>query len=161
MIDPAQPGGQQHLAVMSSHEATQAFGTAGSLELQVRYVGDTLDEGGGGMRRCYRYQVDDTSSSDGPAVGNDLYSGVGAPVDARAALATLVAFVSAAGEAYGHTMRGGESENRYLFRRGIAEAAYTNSDELQVLALDLEQSTFTDRRSSAGCPTPRPDAPSL
>jgi hypothetical protein len=147
---------------MSTYEATQAFGTAGSLELHVRYAGDTLDEGGGGVRRCYRYHVEDTSSPDGPVVGTDLHSGVGAPVDPRAALATLAAFVSAAGEAYGHTMCGGESDNRYLFRRGIAEAAYMNSDELQLLALDLEQSTSTDRRSpGVGPPTPRPDAPSL
>ncbi|MER7604704.1 hypothetical protein [Nocardioides sp. NPDC127503] len=144
---------------MKTSTNERASGTAGSLHLQVRYIGDSPEEGGG-FRRSYRYQINDTDSPDGPVVGTDLYSGVGAPVDARAALATLVAFVSAAGEAYGHTMRGGQSENQHLFRRGIAEAAYMNSDELQVLAMDLEQlstrSAQADTRS-----TPRPDTPTL
>lgn len=144
---------------MNTSATERASGTAGSLHLQVRYVGDSPEEGGG-FRRSYRYQFNDTDSPDGPVVGTDLYSGVGAPVDARAALATLVAFVSAAGEAYGHTMRGGQSENQHLFRRGIAEAAYMNSDELQALAMDLEQLTSRSAHANTRS-SPRPDTPIL
>lgn len=131
---------------MNAPTTDRASGSAGSLHLSVRYIGDSPDEDGG-VRRCYRYQVDDTASPDGPVIGTDLYSGVRAPVDAHAALATLVSFVSAAGEAYGHTMRGGQSENQHLFRRGVAEAAYMNSNELQVLAMDLEHLASRDRHT--------------
>lgn len=144
---------------MNSSGTVRASGTAGTLHLSVRYTSDSPDDGGG-IRRCYRYQVDDTNSPDGPVIGTDLYSGVGAPVDARAALATLVAFVSAAGEAYGHTVRGGQSENQHLFRRGVAEAAYLNSDELQVLAMDLERLTSRAGRDNER-PSAQRDSPTL
>lgn len=144
---------------MNNSSTDRASGTAGSLHLSVRYISDSPDEGGG-IRRCYRYQIDDTDSPDGPVIGTDLYSGVGAPVDARAALATLVSFVSAAGDAYGHTMHGGQSENQHLFRRGVAEAAYLNSDELQVLAMDLEHLTSRAGRDSERPSTQR-DSPTL
>lgn len=144
---------------MNNSSTDQASGTAGSLHLSVRYIGDSPDEGGG-VRRSYRYLIDDTDSPDGPVIGTDLYSGVGAPVDARAALATLVSFVSAAGEAYGHTMRGGQSENQHLFRRGAAEAAYLNSDELQVLAMDLEHLASRDRHANER-PSAQRDTPTL
>lgn len=144
---------------MNTSSTDHASGTAGSLHLQVRYIGDSPEEGGG-LRRCYRYEVDDTDSPDGPVIGTDLYSGVGAPVDAHAALATLVSFVSAAGEAFGHTMRGGQSENQHLFQRGVAEAAYMNSDELQVLAMDLEDRASRARRANER-PSAQRDTPSL
>lgn len=144
---------------MNNSHADRASGTAGSLQLNVSYLADSPDEDGG-VRRCYRYQVDDTDSPDGPVIGTDLYSGVGAPVDAHAALATLVAFLAAAGETYGHTMRGGQAENQHLFRRGVAEAAYMNSDELQVLAMDLEHRAVRDHRTSKQRST-QPDTPTL
>lgn len=144
---------------MNTPSTDRASGTAGSLHLHVRHIGDSPDEGGG-LRRRYRYQIDNADSADGPVIGTDLYSGVGAPVDAHAALATLVSFVSAAGEAYGHTMRGGQSENQHLFRRGVAEAAYVNSDELQVLAMDLEHLASRARHANDQ-PSAQRDTPAL
>lgn len=146
---------------MNTRATAQASGTAGTLDLHVRYVGDFQDEDGG-LRRCYRYEVNDTSTAEPPAVGRDLYSGVDAPVDAHAALSTLVSFVSAAGEAYEHTMRGGHSENLHLFRPCIAEAAYVNADELQMLAMALEERATADRAPrGASRSSSRRDAQSL
>ena len=159
MAAPSAAAVANTLLGMNAFSTDRASGAAGSLRLSVRYIGDSPDEDGG-VRRCYRYQIDDTDSPDGPVIGTDLYSGIAAPVDAHAALATLVSFVSAAGEAYGHTMRGGQSENQHLFRRGVAEAAYMNSDELQVLAMDLKHLASRGRRTNEKR-SPERDTPTL
>ena len=54
-------------------------------------------------------------------------------------MGTLVNFLSAAGEAYRYEMdHPGGSENLNLFPDWVPEAAYLNSDELTMLALELE-----------------------
>lgn len=58
----------------------------------------------------------------------------------KSMLGTLVVFLEAAAEAYAYEMRGGTSENRDLFPEPVTEWAYQHSDELAMLALDLEGS---------------------
>ena len=68
--------------------------------------------------------------------GSDLY-GWG---DSRAMLGTLVSFLCAAAESYAYRMstgRAGESED--LFPPRVVEWAYANSDELSMLALEIEE----------------------
>lgn len=60
-----------------------------------------MPDDAGGARRNYGYRVGSTVSAPyAMHEGEDLHSGVGAPVDADAAVRTLASFVSAAGKAY-------------------------------------------------------------
>ncbi|WP_344105818.1 hypothetical protein [Myceligenerans crystallogenes] len=128
--------------------------TAGTLQIELWHVGREPEPWPDrGARQRYSYRVTDTAQQpssqddDNPerptgavAVGDDLRSGVGAPADPDEMLRSLVSFLSAAGEAYAHTMRNPAtpSENLDLFPEWLNEAAYQNISELALLELDLD-----------------------
>lgn len=68
--------------------------------------------------------------------GADLRSGCHAETDAEEMLCTLLAFLGAAAEAYGHD----DSENADLFAPATMAWAYEWSGELTDLGYELEQS---------------------
>lgn len=72
------------------------------------------------------------------AHGDDLQSGCqGGSI--REGMESLLSFLSACGEALNYSDRTGhESENADLFPRDVAEWAAANSDELSMLALEVE-----------------------
>ncbi|WP_123814479.1 hypothetical protein [Myceligenerans xiligouense] len=126
--------------------------TAGTLRIELWYLGREPEPWPDrGARHRYSYRVTDTatrSRDEGDertreevsvAVGSDLRSGVGAPVDPDETMCSLVAFLSAAGEAYAWTMRNPStpSENLGLFPDWLNEAAYMNLSELAVLEASL------------------------
>ena len=61
--------------------------------------------------------------------------------DARKMMASLCGFLGAAAEAYSCAMRTGrESDNADLISQAVTEWAYQNSDELGMIACELEES---------------------
>lgn len=113
---------------------------AGSLSLALWHDGTSPDEHGG-YRQRYAYRIADaTVPGLVPHDGRDIHSGVGADVDTLTGMGTLVTFLSAAADAYRYQMSHPLSapENLDLFPAWVTEAAYLNSDELTMLALDLE-----------------------
>ncbi|MFI8526293.1 hypothetical protein ACIGB8_17675 [Promicromonospora sukumoe] len=113
---------------------------AGSLHLALWHDGRTPDEHGG-FRQRYAYRIADATVPGAlPHDGRDIHSGVGADVNTTAGMTSLVAFLSAAAEAYRHQMSRPLSapENLNLFPAWVTEAAYLNSDELTMLALELK-----------------------
>lgn len=135
---------------MSDLSEVRVTRDAGTLKLSVGYVGDVADEAGG-FRRQYGYRVEPAVlSANAVHEGEDLHSGVGAPVDVDAAVRTLASFLSAAGEScrYALDHPGSEPENLDLFPSWVAEAAYLNADELAMLCAEeelLDDPTNTDR----------------
>jgi len=110
---------------------------AGSLSLTVSADGTRDEEG----RVNYAYTI---AAGDWEHTGNDLHSGVGATPDVREGMESLASFLSAAAESYAYTMRTGQaSENASLFPEHVTEAAYTDSDELDMLAFALSQPPHT------------------
>ena len=80
--------------------------------------------------------------------GDDLASGVGGG-SLQQGLESLLSFLAACGESYAYAMRhnnvGGmidlsSTENGELFPENVAEWCYLNSDELGMLAIELEES---------------------
>ncbi|EGD43963.1 hypothetical protein NBCG_01551 [Nocardioidaceae bacterium Broad-1] len=122
----------------TSYGQDRATADAGTLRLYVWHVGGVKDEDGG-IRKRYGYRLSDDKLNTAGIEAYDLYSGVGAGVDAQDALTTLVAFLTAAGEAYRSTMGDPNkmSENHALFPDWVNESAYMNDSELAELALDL------------------------
>lgn len=112
---------------------------AGALSLALWHDGAEPDELGG-FRHRYAYRIADTQRPGiPPHDGRDIYSGVGDDVDTTRSMGTLVTLLSASGEAYRYEMdHPGDSENRDLFPGWVPEAAYMNSDQLTMLAIDLE-----------------------
>lgn len=113
---------------------------AGSLHLALWHDGTTPDEHGG-YRQRYAYRITDaTRPGTVPHDGRDIHSGVRAAADTTAQMSSLVAYLSAAADAYRHQMSNPLSapENLNLFPAWVTEAAYLNSDELSVLADELE-----------------------
>ncbi|MDR7381247.1 hypothetical protein [Promicromonospora iranensis] len=113
---------------------------AGSLSLALWHDGAAPDEHGG-YRQLYAYRIADaTVPGSVPHDGRDIHSGVGADVDVVTGMGTLVTFLSAAADAYRYQMSNPVSapENLNLFPAWVVEAAYLNSDELAMLALELE-----------------------
>ncbi len=71
--------------------------------------------------------------------GDDLRSGCGGS-DVFEAAGNLLAFLSACGEGYSCEMRTGrKSDNRDLFPENVAEWAYCNSDEIDMLRAEIEE----------------------
>ena len=87
-------------------------------------------------RVVWRYIIED---SDGYVLDDAtaLSSGTGDDIDPRQALATLAEFLTAAAEAYRHTLNGQPSDNSDLFPPDVSEWAYEHDDELAALALEL------------------------
>lgn len=72
-------------------------------------------------------------------IDRSLQTGCGS-YGTQVVFASFLSFLSAAGESYSHTMRTGkESENASLFPANITEWAYQNSDEIDILAAELEE----------------------
>ena len=117
---------------------------AGSLSLALWHDGSEPDELGG-YRQRYAYRIASTAGPGVPPVdGRDIHSGVGETVDTTRSMATLVNFLSAAGEAYRYDMdHPGGSENLDLLPDWVPEAAHLNSDELAMLAMELEEPAAT------------------
>jgi hypothetical protein len=69
----------------------------------------------------------------------DLHTGAGDDLDARKTMTTLLAFLTAAAEAYRHTMNGHHSDNADMFPPQVTEWAYDHDDELAALILELEE----------------------
>jgi hypothetical protein len=60
--------------------------------------------------------------------------------DTQEMLATLLSFLGAAAESYAYRQRTGrDGENEDLFPAAVVEWAYQNSDELSMLAMELEE----------------------
>lgn len=144
-----------HLVNVSDHGDQSATHEAGTLKLSVWYTRHVADEASG-FRRQYGYRVESTVlGAYAIHEGEDLHSGVDAPVDAdAAAIRTLASFLSAAGESYRYAMDhpGREPENLDLFPAWVAEAAYLNADELAMLAVEedvLDDSASDDRAAPA------------
>lgn len=95
------------------------------------FVPDAL----GGNRCQYTYTI---TTDDWQYVGNDLQSGVGAAPDEIDAAATLFAFLSACAESLNY--RGGDGENADLFPDYVGEWAALNSDEIDILQFELDNS---------------------
>lgn len=127
--------------------------TAGTLRIELWYAGREPEPWPDrGSRHRYTYRITEpapsTPGEDGPgskrsdqvAVGRDLCSGVGAPVDPDEVMRALVAFLSACGEAHAQAARNPStpSENLELFPPWLAEAAHHNISELAMLELDLD-----------------------
>ena len=134
---------------------------AGSLHLALWHDGTTPDEHGG-YRQRYAYRIADaTVPGAQPHDGRDIHSGVGAEVDTTAAMRALVTYLSAAADAYQHQMSNPLSapENLDLFPAWATEAAYLNSDELTMLALELEHADEPDagEATSMAPPIASPD----
>lgn len=105
----------------------------GSLRLSVWYAGDTPDLGG--YRRRFAYRVVSIGPDlPGSFTGEDLHSGVGATPAAGEMLRTLAAFLGDAAERYQTGMRPPDQD----YPPWLYEAAYLNSDELAMLALEDE-----------------------
>ena len=95
----------------------------------------------------YRYYID---LPDFEYVDNDLQSGCQGG-NLQSGLSSLLSFLSACGESYRYEMSGispftwkysiGESDNNDMFPKQIAEWCYQNSDELSLLACELEEET--------------------
>ena len=69
----------------------------------------------------------------------DIYTGVGKRATPREMLGTLLSFLGAAAESYDYQVRTDEpGENLDLFTPPVVEWAYQNSDELSMLAYEIE-----------------------
>ena len=87
-------------------------------------------------RQAYRYHIDTPTFE---YSGGDLKSGVGNGT-LQSGLASLLAFLGAAAEAYSYTMRTGrESDNSDLFPAHVTEWAYQHSDELSMIGCELDE----------------------
>ncbi|PUB20873.1 hypothetical protein C8K30_11584 [Promicromonospora sp. AC04] len=128
---------------------------AGSLSLALWHDGAEPDALGG-YRHRYAYRIASTAGPGIPPVdGRDIHSGVGDDVDTTRSMGTLVSLLSAAGEAYRYDMdHPGGSENLGLFPGWVPEAAYLNSDELTMLAIELENPSAPEE---PGTTTPATD----
>ena len=154
-------------------DESRASAAAGTLRLYVWHVGGVKDEDGG-VRKRYGYRLSDDNLNTVGHEAYDLYSGVGADLDPHHALTTLVAFLTAAGEAYRFAMSDthGTSENQALFPDWVNEAAHMNDSELAELALDLEHGVpavgdhagsivAQERTHPAHHPSAPPDVPQM
>ena len=109
----------------------------GDSEISIAYDGWT-DE-----RRQYQYwldlKIDDRTIE---FYGDDLASGVGGG-SLQNGLRSLLNFLAACGESYAYAMRHNgklaDTDSGNLFPEDVAEWCYINSDELTILACELEE----------------------
>jgi hypothetical protein len=115
---------------------------AGSLTITVAYDG-VVDANDFGQRHQWSYRLVCSASDEWePVSGADLYLSPVAPNSPQEAMRTLLSFLTACGESYSYAMRNPsvEPEDLDLFPSWVPEAAYLNSGELEMLALELEES---------------------
>ncbi len=100
-------------------------------EISIEFDGETSDG-----RARYRFYID------APGIehtGNDLKSGVGSG-SLQHGLESLLSFLGAAAESYSYRQRTGRTgENEDLFPPAVVEWAHHHSDELSMLACELEE----------------------
>ena len=88
-------------------------------------------------RQAYRWYIDLPDGSE--HTGDDLSSGVGGG-SLQSGLESLLSFLSACGESVNYRDRTGrDGENADLFPAPVAEWAAQNSDELSMLAIELQE----------------------
>lgn len=115
--------------------------TAGRAVLTVTGPIRTTTEG----RDVWRWTVaEDQDGTTVPlATGEDLNTGVGMTATPTQMLATLCVFLSAAAEDHAYAMRTGtplaETENGDLFDHAVLMLASQESDEIAILANELEE----------------------
>jgi hypothetical protein len=102
------------------------------------------DNPGDDMRERYRYFLD--LELDGKRIeytADDIQSGNGCNNSLQDGLESLLAFMGACGESYAYAMRQdtelSDTENGELFPKNVAEWCYINSDELSMVAAELEE----------------------
>lgn len=104
----------------------------GDAELSIEYAKRPGHEG----RTRYQWHLDIPA---GEFAGDDLQSGAQGG-SLQSGLASLLSFLGAAGEAYAYQMRTGhESDNADLFPAPVMEWAHQYSDELGMLACEIEE----------------------
>ena len=92
-------------------------------------------------RVVYRYVVE---AADGSVIaeGDDMRSGVGAPVDYRDAVGTLLAFLAFAADQYRTHMGDDDGPaDGWVFPPDVCEWAYMNEAELLMAEADLDGSS--------------------
>ena len=93
-------------------------------------------------RAVYRWYVDFPNAE---FFGNDLQSGIGrrhCPELLQEMFGTFLSFLSAAAESYAYEMRTGrKGENSELFPAALVEWAYVNSEEIEMMRCEIEDST--------------------
>jgi len=98
---------------------------------------DYAKRAGNDGRTRYQWYVD---IADQEFTGDDLQSGCGGG-DLRSGLESVLSFLSACGESVNYASRTGrESENADLFPVALGEWCAEHSDELSMLALEIEES---------------------
>lgn len=93
-----------------------------------------------GGRVTYRYVVEDEQGRI-LAQGNDLSSGVGASIDYRATMGTLLSFLGAAAESYDYRAEYPDTSDD-LFPDACMEWAYMHADELAIAHMELEPEQY-------------------
>lgn len=92
-------------------------------------------------RQGYRWTIDLPDGSEHS--GDDLASGCGGG-SLQSGFASLLSFLGACAESYSYRQRTGrQGENEDLFPPAAAEWAAQNSDEIDMLALEIEESKGT------------------
>jgi hypothetical protein len=103
----------------------------------------------GGYRQRYTYTI---AANGWEYVGNDIYSGVGAEIDERDALGTLLSFLGACGESRQYRDRNGYGgENVDLFPEYVGQWCEDYSDDIGMLAYELEQDPDDIAQAHDGC----------
>ena len=106
----------------------------GQTEISITYATLSGDNG----RERYRYYIDGEVSY----TSDDLQSGCGGG-NLQEGLTSLLGFLGACADAYAYNMRiGASSENIDLFPPDVAAWAYSNSDEISMLAMELEEGEY-------------------
>jgi hypothetical protein len=104
----------------------------GGAFISIEYAHHTSDS-----RQAYRYHIDLPGGKEYSS--SDLASGVGGG-SLQSGLESLLSFLSACGEGRSYSTRtGSESENADLFPEYVAEFTEQYSDELSMLAIELEE----------------------
>lgn len=102
----------------------------GDAEVSIQY--DRVSRDG---RTVYGYFIDQPGHT---YIASDLRSGVGGG-SLQYGLSQLLGFLSAAAEAYGYELRGGESDDGDMFPKAVTEWAYRYADEISMLQLEIEE----------------------
>lgn len=103
----------------------------GDASISIEECGATNDG-----RTRYKYYIDTPAFE---YEGSDLKSGVGNGT-LQSGLASLLSFLSAAAESYSYQQRTGRAgDNSDLFPAHVTEWAYQHSDELGMLACELDE----------------------
>lgn len=104
----------------------------GGARLVIAYEGRERERDSS-WRRRYRYSI---TTAEWQYVGNDLRSGVGAPMDEAGMMRTLCSFLAACAESRAYP--GGPGENAGLFPPHVGQWALENDDEISLASMEPE-----------------------